>query len=565
MTVGQKLLEYMLEKHGNMKNKLIPNIQKIGNYSFDSNLLYPASDIIQKKVNPQGGSKIFMTDDYRMVSRNSDGSYKFHNTPSVDEQLKSNSSNTKSPNIQKVGDITFDSDKLQEMPKSYMETYLPYYKGKDKILSSEELMQKTKFRREKGVYEGMVVRNEDGSYKKFNIIDYLPDAPVTSKSKQETPQWMKDRATKKTDVVNFYETLNYKNWGLKDYSDYTTRGSAFRNARANGEKEFMYKGVRYNTNYAGTPEQQLKETGLTNEQIQNRSKINKSLGKNLLPVSYENLPLRYILSSKFNVKESNRQFIDNLLNDKMTTEDRKQFNDLIKTSGLSSDELKKRYANRMDAYNLYLGIPQKNNTLEVSNQVPSKSTEKNKTYYKYNDEAKNKLAKELIDWANTNSEEKGVLTDLKQFVMGDYTVSKGKDKRGNYISYYDKWDLDPIGSQVKSLDYGKPFEMYDKIYVKKQGDKYVKMNYTDDELSKLNPNSKNFDVKALQEELNTRGYDMWSSRNKTGFDGIYGNDTKSALAAYQSGIPAFEYNAFKYEKENKKMYGGKLLPSLNKL
>ncbi|NBW17922.1 MAG: peptidoglycan-binding protein [Caulobacteraceae bacterium] len=561
MTVGQKLLEYMLEKHGNMKNKLIPNIQKIGNYSFDSNLLYPASDIIQKKVNPQGGSKIFMTDDYRMVSRNPDGSYKFHNTPSVNEQLKNNN---KLSNIQKVGDINFDSNKLREPTKTYMEMYLPNYKGKDKVLSSDELLQKSNFRKKDGVYEGLVVRNQDGSYKLFNKEDYLPDAPVIAKSKQETPQWIKDRATKKTDVVNFYETLNYKNWGLKDYSDYTTRGSAFRNARANGEKEFMYKGVRYNTNYAGTPEQQLKETGLTNEQIQNRSKINKSLGKNLLPVSYENLPLRYILSSKFNVKESNRQFIDNLLNNKMTTEDKKQFNDLIKTSGLSSDELKKRYANRMDAYNLYLGIPQKNNTLEVSNQVPSKSTEKNKTYYKYNDEAKNKLAKELIDWANTNSEEKGVLTDLKQFVMGDYTVSKGKDKRGNYISYYDKWDLDPLGSQVKSLDYGKPFEMYDKIYVKKQGDKYVKMNYTDDELSKLNPNSKNFDVKALQEELSTRGYDMWSSRNKTGFDGIYGNDTKSALEAYQSGIPAFEYNAFKYEKENKKMYGGKLLPSLNK-
>ena len=91
------------------------------------------------------------------------------------------------------------------------------------------------------------------------------------------------------------------------------------------------------------------------------------------------------------------------------------------------------------------------------------------------------------------------------------------------------------------------------------------MNYTDDELSKLNPNSKNFDTKSLQEELSNRGYDMWSSRNKTGFDGIYGNDTKSALEAYQKGTPAFEYNAFKYEKGNKKMYGGKLLPSINKL
>jgi len=558
VTVGQKLLEYMLEKHGNMKNNLIPNIQKIGNYSFDSNKTFPVSSLYQQQSKSK--DKILLTDDYKQVVRNPDGSYRYYDPNNKTSKVESNSKS----NIQKVGDVTFDSDKLQEMPKSYMETYLPYYKGKDKILSSSELLEKFGHRREKGVYEGMVVRNKDGSYKKFNIIDYLPDAPVTPKSKQETPQWMKDRDTKKTDDVKFYETLNYKNWGLKDYSDYTTRGSAFKNARTNGEKEFMYKGVRYNTNYAGTPQQQLRETGLTNEQIQDRSKLNKNLGKNLLPVSYENLPIRYIISGKLGAKESNRQFIDNLINDKMTTEDKKQLNELSKTSGLNADELKRRYANRMDAYNLYLGIPQNNNTLEVSNQIPSKSTEKNKTYYKYNDETKNKLAKELIDWANNTSDEKGVLTDVKQFVMGDYTASKGKDKRGEYISYFDNWNLDPLGSQVKSLDFGKPFEMYDRIYVKKQGDKYVKMNYTDDELSKLNPNSKNFDTKALQEELSTRGYDMWSSRNKTGFDGIYGNDTKSALEAYQSGTPAFKYNAFKYEGKNKKMYGGKLLPLLNK-
>jgi hypothetical protein len=549
----------MLKKHGNMKNNLIPNMQKIGNYSFDSSKTFPVSSLYQQQSKSK--DKILLTDDYKQVIRNSDGSYRYYDPNNKTSKVESNSKS----NIQKVGDVTFDSDKLQEMPKSYMETYLPYYKGKDKILSSSELLEKFKYRREKGVYEGMVVRNPvDGSYKKFNIIDYLPDAPVTPKSKQETPQWMKDRDTKKTDDVKFYETLNYKNWGLKDYSDYTTRGSAFKNARTNGEKEFMYKGVRYNTNYAGTSEQQLRETGLTNEQIQNRSEVNKNLGKNLLPVSYENLPIRYIMSGKLGAKESNRQFVDNILNDKMTTEDKKQFNDLVKSSGFSADEIKKRYANRMDAYNLYLGIPQNNNTLEVSNQIPSKSTDKNKTYYKYNDETKNKLAKELIDWANTTSDEKGVLADVKQFVMGNYTASKGKDKRGEYISYFDNWNLDPIRLPIKSLDFGKPFEMYDRIYVKKQGDKYVKMNYTDDELSKLNPNSKNFDTKTLQEELSTRGYDMWSSRNKTGFDGIYGNDTKSALEAYQSGTPAFKYNAFKYDGENKKMYGGKLLPSINK-
>lgn len=58
-----------------------PRIQKIGDYSFDSNLLYPASRAIQLQANTQGdyvNNKVFMTPDYKMVIRNpTDGSYRF--------------------------------------------------------------------------------------------------------------------------------------------------------------------------------------------------------------------------------------------------------------------------------------------------------------------------------------------------------------------------------------------------------------------------------------------------------------------------------------------------------
>ena len=135
--------------------------------------------------------------------------------------------------------------------------------------------------------------------------------------------------------------------------------------------------------------------------------------------------------------------------------------------------------------------------------------------------------------------------------MGDFTISAGKDKKGTYLSFYDKWDLSPV-------NFGKPFEIYDRIYTKDYGkDKgYIrsqldKMHYSDDELSKLNPDKKNFDTLALQRELNNRGYSLPKSMKKEGgFDGILGDETKQALLEYQS--------------KNKKMYGGKLLPSLNK-
>ena len=77
-------------------------------------------------------------------------------------------------------------------------------------------------------------------------------------------------------------------------------------------------------------------------------------------------------------------------------------------------------------------------------------------------------------------------------------------------------------------------------------------NYTDEELSKLNPDKKNFDTLALQRELTNRGYSLPKSAKSDGtLDGILGEETKQALLDYQS--------------KNKKMYGGKLLPSINKL
>ncbi len=50
-------------------------------------------------------------------------------------------------------------------------------------------------------------------------------------------------------------------------------------------------------------------------------------------------------------------------------------------------------------------------------------------------------------------------------VMGQFTISLGKDERGSYIAYYDKSDY--AGVQVADkLDgfLGKSFEIYDRFY-----------------------------------------------------------------------------------------------------
>lgn len=59
--------------------------------------------------------------------------------------------------------------------------------------------------------------------------------------------------------------------------------------------------------------------------------------------------------------------------------------------------------------------------------------------------------------------------------LGTYTRSLGQDEKGKYMSYYDEWDISPIGNKQgkegkdQSMGIGTPFSVYDRRY------------YTDDE------------------------------------------------------------------------------------
>ena len=56
-----------------------------------------------------------------------------------------------------------------------------------------------------------------------------------------------------------------------------------------------------------------------------------------------------------------------------------------------------------------------------------------------------------------------VVRDSVIGIMGEYTLTLGKDEHGNYISYWDRWDLK--GSlEGKGGLAGKPFEIYDRVY-----------------------------------------------------------------------------------------------------
>lgn len=69
---------------------------------------------------------------------------------------------------------------------------------------------------------------------------------------------------------------------------------------------------------------------------------------------------------------------------------------------------------------------------------------------------------------------KDKLTNVLGKFFGTHVIDSGFDKKGQYVSYYDKWDLSPSDDIIninkgnrgdESRGIGKPIEFYDRIYL----------------------------------------------------------------------------------------------------
>ena len=139
---------------------------------------------------------------------------------------------------------------------------------------------------------------------------------------------------------------------------------------------------------------------------------------------------------------------------------------------------------RMDFLRLYTGEPQQHNTLSESTYKPTNAKDPNAKYYRINnnEEFVNYLLKTIRNDPNRgdeffkyaphakydpynaplrgmvqNPEDTRWLDHLNETNLGTYIKSLGQDELGKYVSYYDKWDIEP-------RDFGTPFELYDRIY-----------------------------------------------------------------------------------------------------
>jgi hypothetical protein len=273
-------------------------------------------------------------------------------------------------------------------------------------------------------------------------------------------------------------SANPKNWGKSDYSQEKDFGSAYSKARSQGEKEFTYKGERYNTKYAGTPAQQLKETGITDEQLQGKSELRRRIAKNITPLGYGHVKsaLKAVAKDRLEVPvpdDSLRKYqIFPTEKDELLKDNHYLGRKLLEEAKPPS------FTAAADMLNVNMGFPQEHGSLKVSEYRPTYSKEGEKTYYSLTSKnfKKNILDQYLVSTDGVFEKKKKVIMRSKEETdaLGNFTVDFGEDDLGTYISIYDKIDYAPLGSygeqsekqQKKSVNVGKPIEIYDRIYYK---------------------------------------------------------------------------------------------------
>ena len=152
---------------------------------------------------------------------------------------------------------------------------------------------------------------------------------------------------------------------------------------------------------------------------------------------------------------------------------------------------------RRDLLSMMMLDKQQHNSIPISKYKPTNSKNKNSVYYSSpttESNIRSRIKEQGIE--NVLSEftpnKKGVPTwqgygeaDLggsqttrNRNVLGTYTMNQGEDEEGKYLSYYDKWDLNPFEDKNKVLDavatgaqYAagiKPKEVYGRIYYEQE-------------------------------------------------------------------------------------------------
>ena len=224
--------------------------------------------------------------------------------------------------------------------------------------------------------------------------------------------------------------------------------------------------------------------------------VKNKIVKNILPYGYEN-PLTRIKNAVLDK--------DDAKSAGYTENWRYGRNKDYRSGGLGLDEImdENRYTNsakeRRDLLSIGMLGKQQHNSIPISEYRPTNSTDENMVYY--SSPSTEKAIRQKIKLRGIESvledfkpNEKGIpswqgrlrtglINDKgKEYgtndndVLGNFTQNLGEDEKGKYISYYDRWDLNPFSGKSKIADaittgaqYAagiNPPEVYGRVYYK---------------------------------------------------------------------------------------------------
>lgn len=352
--------------------------------------------------------------------------------------------------------------------------------------------------------------------------------------------------------------------GVSIYDNNETFKDAWEDARKKGQAIFWWKNPetgeyeKKSTKSELSEEDQLNKYGITDSQIEyfHEHPMTKEVGRRLRTNIY---PFGYDVVNENGKRSVYGKVFNGLFLDKPVLNYDEVFS--YGPKGMPSNEQVKqelerqendpafgpKTRNRMDAIRIYTGVPQKHNTFSISKYKfdPIEKAKGPQTYYSINmdNDTKQQMINAIYKFhgqenpffrkdAHFEGASANPVYDSFTYldgpgdynkpyrdvdpnsVMGNYQLRRGKDDRGDYVSYYDYWDLDPIDLESKTGSVppqpGKPFHIHDRIYVNNYGTAekpdYKPMYFNDNELRNLENSIGDYSLSNFEEKKKPSNY-----------------------------------------------------------
>ena len=290
--------------------------------------------------------------------------------------------------------------------------------------------------------------------------------------------------------------LNPKNWGVDEYGN-EDFSSAFNAAKRAGEKEFIFRNKRYTTESTMTPQQELEVYGIPYAQATHNNALRDRVQRSIYPFEDAYGYKGYVDISDGLISTPLDPYIraagDLVMGEKSAIPE-----GYVPTSiQFGRGELSQ------DIFDLYLGKPRSTGDprLSISSYKPTNADNPDNLYYSLaNDMLFDDKSRFTYGDDEFSNLEGFIASDHtlgygQDYTLGRYTINKGQDDKGSYISYYDVWDLAPGGGKGDgSLGIGNPLEFYGRQYYTQADDGTITFENNMADGGNVNAPTQNFNL-----------------------------------------------------------------------